>query len=75
MKEATTHKVVWSWTDNVNPPTAEQLTELGRGEATGDGSFIRDLKLGDVVTVWAKSRFGGWVNYVDRVKLDVYWAL
>lgn len=73
--EATTHKVVWSWTDDVKPPTAQQLDEVGRGEETGDGAFVRDLKLGDVVTVWAKTRFGGWANHVDSVKLDIYWAL
>lgn len=72
---ARTHKVVWSWNDDVNPLTSQQLKEVGRGGQTGAGDFVRDLKLGDVVTVWAKSRFGGWANHVDSVKLDVYWAL
>lgn len=71
----TTHTVVWSWQDNIDPPTAQQLKDMGRGEETGTGEFVRNLKLGDVVTVWAKSRFGGWANHVDAVKVDVYWAL
>lgn len=71
----TTHKVVWSWDDNANPKTPEELSEVGRGPGTGDGSFVRNLKLGDVVTVWAKARFGGWANHVQDVKMDVYWAL
>lgn len=75
VRDATTHRVVWSWTDDIDPPTAEQLNEAGRGEETGNGALVRDLKLGDVVTVWAKTRFGGWTNHVESVKLDVYWAL
>lgn len=71
----TTHIIVWSWTDDIDPPTPQQLREIGRGEETGTGEFVRNLKLGDVVTVWAKSRFGGWANHVDAVKVDVYWAL
>lgn len=71
----TTHTVVWSWKDNVDPLTAQQLKDIGRGEETGTGDFVRNLKLGDVVTVWAKSRFGGWANHVEAVKVDVYWAL
>lgn len=56
-------------------PEVTALAEIGRGKATGDGEFVRNLKLGDIVTVWAKARFPGWVNYVDRVKVDVYWAI
>lgn len=75
IRNSTTHKVVWSWKDDVNPLTAEQLGELGRGAATGNGDFVRNLRLGDVVTVWAKARFAGWTNHVERVKVDIYWAL
>ncbi|KAJ4413014.1 hypothetical protein N0V82_008602 [Gnomoniopsis sp. IMI 355080] len=74
-RNPTTHTVVWSWNDNIDPPTAQQLKDNGRGEETGTGDFVRNLKLGDVVTVWAKSRFGGWANHVDAVKVDIYWAL
>lgn len=71
----TTHTIIWSWKDNVDPLAAQQLKDIGRGEETGTGEFVRNLKLGDVVTVWAKSRFGGWANFVDAVTVDVYWAL
>ncbi|KAF4455605.1 hypothetical protein F53441_2129 [Fusarium austroafricanum] len=56
------HVITWSWTDDVKPDTEDAVrmkTEEGRGEETGDGWFVRDLKMGDVVTVWAKARFGG----------------
>jgi hypothetical protein len=72
------HVVEWRWTDNVDPdsPAAEELrSETGRGVETADGKFVRGLKLGDVVTVWAKSRFPGWVNHVESVKVDVFWAI
>lgn len=52
-----------------------QLDEDGRGRGTGDGTFVRELKMGDVITIWGKARFGGWVNHIDRVRIDVYWAL
>jgi hypothetical protein len=51
------------------------LEEQGRGRDTGTGEFVRNLKLGDVVTVWAKARFPQWVNVVEQVKIDVYWAV
>ncbi|KAF3765175.1 hypothetical protein M406DRAFT_221822, partial [Cryphonectria parasitica EP155] len=75
IRDPTTHVVVWSWNDDKDPLTAEELKEMGRGEATGDGAFVRSLKLGDVVTVWAMSRFGSWVNFVQSVKVDIYWSL
>ena len=72
------HVVEWRWTDNVDPdsPTAQEMRmATGRGEGTADGKFVRELKLGDVITVWAKSRFPGWVNNVESVKVDVFWAM
>ncbi|KAK0749175.1 hypothetical protein B0T18DRAFT_405957 [Schizothecium vesticola] len=76
--EVREHRVVWSWTDAVDPGDeagALALAEAGRGKGTGDGVFVRELRLGDVVTVWGKSRFPGWVNYVESVKVEVYWAV
>lgn len=71
------HIVEWRWTDDVAPDSEEgkKLVEGGRGSETLDGRFVRDLKLGDVVTVWGKARFGGWVNFVDKVSMEIYWAV
>ncbi|KAK3396010.1 hypothetical protein B0T20DRAFT_501226 [Sordaria brevicollis] len=82
------YEVEWKWTDDTTSADfidtgygCEQdmlpnpLPNLGRGQATGDGKFVRDLKLGDVVTVWAKARYGGWANYIKRVQVDVYWVV
>ena len=72
------HVVEWRWTDAVDPESAEAAelrNDKGRGAETADGEFVRALKLGDVVTVWAKSRFPGWVNHVESVRVDVFWAI
>ncbi|KAG8167499.1 hypothetical protein KVR01_003188 [Diaporthe batatas] len=74
-RQPTTHTIVWAWNDNIEPLSSEILSEMGRGPETGTGDFVRSLALGDVVTVWAKARFAQWVNHIDSVKLDIYWAL
>ncbi|KAF6792649.1 hypothetical protein CMUS01_16143, partial [Colletotrichum musicola] len=56
-------------------PEADRLVDFGRGRGTGTGRFVRSLKLGDVVTVWGKARFGGWTNNVEFVKVEIYWAI
>lgn len=78
-REPTEHRVVWSYTDDISPErdveASAKLAESGRGTATGNGKFVRNLKLGDVVTVWAKARFAAWYNAVESVKIDVYYAI
>ncbi|KAJ4416131.1 hypothetical protein N0V85_002399 [Neurospora sp. IMI 360204] len=82
------YEVEWKWTDDMSSADffdsgygceegliENPLPKMGRGQATGDGKFVRDLKLGDVVTVWAKARFGGWANYIKRIQVDVYWVV
>jgi hypothetical protein len=71
------HVIEWSWTDDIHPesPEAEKLTEEGRGKETGTGEFVRNLQLGDVITVWGKARFPGWSNHVNGVTVDIYWAV
>ncbi|KAI1434821.1 hypothetical protein GGR50DRAFT_377946 [Xylaria sp. CBS 124048] len=71
------HHVEWSWTDNIDAESSagEELDENGRGAGTGDGSFVRNLKVGDMITVWARARFPGWVNKVKEVHVRVYWAV
>ncbi|OIW30839.1 hypothetical protein CONLIGDRAFT_630748 [Coniochaeta ligniaria NRRL 30616] len=75
----TDHRVEWSWTDDIDPSGGdarlEQLVKAGRGTGTGNGEFVRNLTLGDVVTVWGRARFPAWVNTVERVRIDVYWAV
>ncbi|KAL7784353.1 hypothetical protein V8C37DRAFT_395912 [Trichoderma ceciliae] len=68
--------VTWSYLDDVAPDSegGQALEARGRGRKTGDGKFVRELQVGDVITVWGKARFGGWVNRIESVRIDVYWA-
>ncbi|CAK7201627.1 hypothetical protein SEUCBS139899_004336 [Sporothrix eucalyptigena] len=61
--------------DPQREPPLDPLQKIGRGSETSDGSFVRNLQVGDVVTVWAKARFPGWINTIRRVQVDVYWAV
>ncbi|TLS21685.1 uncharacterized protein PpBr36_09627 [Pyricularia pennisetigena] len=72
-----THVVEWRATDNIDPESAEadELEKMGRGRASGTGEFVRNLKLGDTVTLWSKTRFQGWANNVESARVDVYWAI
>ncbi|KAI0458532.1 hypothetical protein F5B21DRAFT_435389 [Xylaria acuta] len=71
------HHIEWSWTDRIDPESSagQELKANGRGSATGDGSFLKSLKVGDMVTVWGHARFPGWANCVQKVQIQVYWAL
>ncbi|KAI4864345.1 hypothetical protein F4820DRAFT_423676 [Hypoxylon rubiginosum] len=73
------HHVEWSWDDNVDPsetdsPAVRELENAGRGMGTGNGEFVRNLKYGDMITVWGRARFLGWSNNIQRVEVKVYWA-
>ncbi|EEY16096.1 conserved hypothetical protein [Verticillium alfalfae VaMs.102] len=71
------YEITWRWTDAIDPEStaADELEAQGRGRATGNGEFVRNLQLGDVITVWGKSRFPGWANNVETVAVEVYWAI
>jgi len=71
------HTIVWSYDDNVSDmsPEGKKLVEQGRGAATLNGEFVRNLKAGDIVTLWAKARFPGWVNIIEDASIEVYWAV
>ncbi|KAF7899710.1 hypothetical protein EAF00_004046 [Botryotinia globosa] len=71
------HKIIWRSNDDIHPesPEADELEAQGRGRETANGEFVRNLKIGDVVTLWAKARFPGWANTVQDVSMDVYYAV
>lgn len=72
------HHVEWRWDDDVNDPEsleAEELENAGRGRLTANGEFVRNMKLGDIVTVWARARFPAWQNNIEKVEVKVYWAV
>ncbi|KKA30884.1 hypothetical protein TD95_004541 [Thielaviopsis punctulata] len=76
-REVQTHKIVWSWDDDIDPESAEAdklLIKKGRGKNTATGEFVRSLKTGDMITVWAKARFPGWANHVESITVDVHYV-
>ena len=77
VRDTKEHVITWSCDDNMDPEAAEakELEKVGRGRGSATGEFVRNLKAGDVVTVWAKARFPGWVNVINEAKIDVYWAM
>ncbi|KAH8589721.1 hypothetical protein B0O99DRAFT_636447 [Bisporella sp. PMI_857] len=76
-RESREYTITWSCDDHIHPetPEANALREIGRGGATANGDYVRNMEVGDVVTVWAKARFPGWVNNVQDVSIDLYWAV
>lgn len=76
-REVKEHVITWAYDDCVDPFSSEgnQLEREGRGRYTGDGSFVRKLQIGDIITIWARARFPGWTNQVKEVKVEVYWAV
>jgi hypothetical protein len=75
--EYRTHTITWSYKDKSDPksPDVDEISELGRGKNNSDGEFVRNMQLGDCVTVWGKARFPGWVNFIREVEIKVYWAV
>lgn len=76
-KEVQTNTIEWRYDDDVNPESldAKALLDQGRGPASKTGEYVRGLKLGDAVTVWGKARFPMWVNTIEEVKIEVFWAV
>lgn len=71
------YEVVWRATDSTdkNFTNAFALELMGRGKESASGDFVRSLAVGDVVTLWAKARFGSWKNHLQQASLCIYWAL
>lgn len=76
-REVKEHIITWAHDDCIDPFSAEgdRLEQEGRGRHTGDGKFVRNLLVGDIITIWARARFPGWTNEVKKIKIDVYWAV
>ncbi|KAL6886284.1 hypothetical protein HDV57DRAFT_515438 [Trichoderma longibrachiatum] len=75
--DSRTYVTTWTCRDVYAPDSdeARKWMEEGKGKMNGDGSFVRSLGLGDVVTVWGRAMHRGWVNVVESVEIEVYWAL
>lgn len=71
-------RITWHYLDSIPPdsPEAEEIERSqGRGRATLDGRAVRNMQVGDSVSVWARARFAGWANHVERLSVRVFWAV
>jgi len=66
------HHVEWSWLDG----SVDEDEDMGfAGHAPGgNGEFVRSLRLGDMVTIWGRARYGGWSNNISKIEVKVYYA-
>ncbi|KAE8351224.1 hypothetical protein BDV28DRAFT_158937 [Aspergillus coremiiformis] len=72
------YEITWHHLDNLDARSveAEEIQEnQGRGRATLDGSQVRAMQVGDVVSVWGRARFGAWSNHVEQLSVRVFWAV
>ncbi|KAI9843041.1 MAG: hypothetical protein M1837_006672 [Sclerophora amabilis] len=76
-RETKRHTVTWSWDDDskADSLTADEAESSGRGRDTVNGRFVRELKIGDSVELWARARFPAWSNHVEEASVRVYWAV
>ncbi|KAF7594242.1 hypothetical protein BBP40_009794 [Aspergillus hancockii] len=72
------YHITWHHLDSI-PADSVEAEEIqhnqGRGRATLDGSQVRELQVGDAITVWGRARFGAWSNHVEELSVRVYWAV
>jgi hypothetical protein len=71
-------EIVWDYRDGIQPESAEAdeiEKNLGRGRLTLEGRGVRELEVGDSVALWARARFPGWSNHVERACVRVFWAV
>ncbi|KAI6040655.1 hypothetical protein EDC04DRAFT_2566658, partial [Pisolithus marmoratus] len=74
--EASHHTVEWSHVDGVtSAEDQDALENRGRGRSSADGSFVRNLRVGDCIVLWVSATFPGWAMYANEAKISVYWAV
>ncbi|KAG2158225.1 uncharacterized protein EDB93DRAFT_1246076 [Suillus bovinus] len=76
-RQTTHHVITWTDLDDVKEGSPEAIAAGNRGQGwkSYDGSFIRDLQVGDCITLWMRARFPGWKNEAMKAKITVFWAV
>jgi hypothetical protein len=76
--EPKAHFFAWHYLDAIDPDSAEAeetQNSQGRGRATLDGKAVREMEVGDQISIWPRARFPGWVNHVQEISVRVFWAI
>ncbi|KAE8372364.1 hypothetical protein BDV26DRAFT_102306 [Aspergillus bertholletiae] len=77
-RETQHYHITWHHLDNISADSAEAAEiqhSQGRGQATLDGSQVRNLQIGNSIAIWARARFGAWANHVEQLSVRVFWAV
>jgi hypothetical protein len=76
-EQTTHHTITWTDLDDVKEGSPEAIAAQNRGQGwkSYDGSFVRDLQVGDCITLWMRARFPGWSNNAVKAKITVFWAV
>lgn len=74
------HRIVWHYLDNLNvqSDTKSEVSKSqnsGSETATAAAKFVRDLKVGDTIALWAKAKQREWLNLGQYVSIVVTWAV
>lgn len=76
--ETQRYNITWHHLDAIDPTTDEaqgiERTQ-GRGRETLDGRRVRQMGLGDSISVIGRARFGGWTNHIDQLSVRIFWAV
>lgn len=78
VSESQNVEIIWHYLDDVQPESNEAYEierKQGRGRSTLDGHGVRELHVGDSLALWARARFPGWKNHVDRASVRIFWAV
>ncbi|KAG2157216.1 hypothetical protein DEU56DRAFT_9150 [Suillus clintonianus] len=76
-RQTSHHTITWTDLDNVEEGSSDAIAAENRGQGwkSYDGSFVRDLQVGDCITLWMRARFPGWMNNAVKAKITVFWAV
>ncbi|KAG5295214.1 hypothetical protein I7I48_12016 [Histoplasma ohiense] len=68
-RETQTREIVWMLDDNSEgQQQAEPAEDSGNGPGRG---FVRTLRSGDVICLWARAMYPGWANSVEKAMIEV----
>lgn len=64
------HHITWNYLDDFGVQYDPDI-----GDRPSTGKLVRDIRIGDTVAVWARSRCQAWINHVQNVSITVSWAV
>lgn len=70
------HHITWDYLDDPDVLSGADIGEDGNSlRPATKGSLVRDMRVGDTIALWARSRCWAWDNNVQRASITVSWAI